>query len=303
MDLCAIGTGNTDAAYNSIPLGFPACFPPPSFAFEGNFTSEFGDKVNLDTTAGTTLQSMTVDFQSYGCGDFGHWNTAVDGDPNDPGDQADPCVTEPGGLNPDAFTIPASGTDPAGITARIYSLDGSGNPDQVIGTGTYTGSIPFRPSADDVKCVNPGTDANGGDDRGKWFDTPSGRCVNSLSVKITFPLTGTVDPGQDVIWTVSFNTSNAGANPFGNATTCRSTSGVPPVPTDPGCGYDSLNVGTYTYPGSTYAGDDLADTVWFGDPPGAANLGEESLTCPLCGPSGNNLGPADLRPLAEIVTG
>ena len=65
---------------------------------------------------------------------------------------------EPGRIS----TIPASGTDPAGITARIYSLDGSGNPDQVIGTGTYTAQSRSRPSADDVKCVNPGTDANRG---------------------------------------------------------------------------------------------------------------------------------------------
>jgi hypothetical protein len=296
--ICDAGTGNTGAAYNVIPTDFPECFRAPSFAFEGNFAGEFGDGVVLDTTAGTTLKSVTVDFQSYGCGTSGHWNTAIDGDPNEPGDQADPCVTAPN----QTFTVPG------GITARIYALPNGGGFDTnaevgpEIATATINPDIPFRPSADPT-CT--------GAEAGK-FVGPNGVCVNSLPVLLTFNFQDEqLAPGQEVIWTVSFDTSNAGYAPIGNGTECRSTSGVPPVPTKPGCGYDSLNVGTYTYPGAPYAGTNPNGNEWFVNYSGdnatpltpAGLLAETGGTCDGCGPGGADLGPADLTPLAQIVTG
>ena len=74
--VCDAGTGNTNAAYNAIPTDVEHC-SPPSYAFEGNFANEFGDEVLLDTTGGNGSAgvSLRVDFQSYGCGDAGHWYT------------------------------------------------------------------------------------------------------------------------------------------------------------------------------------------------------------------------------------
>ncbi len=74
---------------------------PPSLGFEANQADEFGDKVTLDTTGGTNLVSMTVDFQSYGCGDE---RTLVHG------------------RLPDACRGAGTFTVPGGITAKIYSV-------------------------------------------------------------------------------------------------------------------------------------------------------------------------------------
>ena len=113
--------------------------------------------MGLDTTAGNSLQSMTVDFQSWGCGDSGHWYVS---------DPADPCVTNSG--NP-GFTIPG------GITATIYSVD---TPGEVLATSTIDPTIPYRPSADSTNCT--------GDNAGEWFDSVAGKCRNSLSDLVTF---------------------------------------------------------------------------------------------------------------------
>lgn len=263
LGVCEKGTGNTEAAYNSIPIGFPACAPAPSFAFEGNFASEFGDMV--EAGAGGEVEEMIVDFQSYGCATSGHWNTGN-------------CKTE--APDPSTFTIPG------GITASIYKENGSGEPVYpAAATATINPNIPFRPSWDETNCT--------GENVGK-FVGPAGVCVNSESVLLHFPFTsGSVSVGEKVFWTVHFNTSNAGYPPIGNETECREVG-------NPGCGYDSLNVGTRTYTNSPYAGADVADTAWvdFGIvEPG--NLETISLTCPECGPGLETA--ADLRPLGEII--
>jgi hypothetical protein len=299
---CDAGAGNASAAYNSIPFGFPKCTPPPSFAFEGNFASEFGDGVKLNTTAGTTLKSMTVDFQSYGCGTSGHWNT---------GD----CVT----TGNQTFTIPDTGGHPGsgGITAHIYTVTPAGAVVAEIASARNTDAIPFRPTADPT-CTDH-TSTGGTNDVGK-FVGPAGVCVNSLSVPITFtnftaPGGGSPPPfsnGQQVIWTVSFDTTNAGFWPIGDPPpNCRTANSG-----DPGCGYDSLNVGTRTYPFSPYAGTDvtLSDSApthksyvnynsAAGVPSTPGNLVEEdngSCPSPGCIPP---ITAHDLKPLATIVTG
>src|SRR5262245_12935784 len=128
--ICNAGTGNTNAAYNAIPTDVEHC-APPSLGFEANQVNEFGDEVTLDTTAGTKLQSMTVDFQSYGCETSGHWHT---------GD----CVT-PAAAG--TFTVPG------GITANVYDPADLTTP---IAWSTINPNIPFRPSAiSDANCPNP----------------------------------------------------------------------------------------------------------------------------------------------------
>jgi hypothetical protein len=251
--ICDAGTGNTNAAYNAIPTDVEHC-SPPSHAFEAQQTNEFGDEVTLDTAGGskTKLVSMTVDFQSYGCSTSGHW---FSGD----------CVTTNFGM--DTFTIPASGPDPAGITASVYDPSDLTNP---IATATVNANIPYRPSADPA-CT--------GADAGKWLDPVSGVCNNSVSVPITFAFAGQTVPST-VVWTIRFNTSTEGYNPIG------------PCPnSDPGCGWDSLNVGAKSYPDAPYAGIDVSeDTVY------VSRLSNGDVLAP-------ELGWVGFRPLGEIVLG
>jgi hypothetical protein len=336
--ICNAGDGNTEAAYNAIPTDFLRCEGPGGLGFEAVSTSEFGDRVGLDipTGNGGNLQSMTVDFQSYGCGTTGHWNTAVDRWPDPllaPGNQPDPCVTNPGD---EFFTIPPSGTDPAGIRANIYAVgpnDANGFPTvgAKLATATYTLPIPYRPSADPT-CT--------GADAGK-FRNLAGTCVNSQSVLI--PFTGFTAPGggsppaftdgQEVIWTVAFNTTHHGYNPIAGAACATASTPEPDFPTVPGCGYDSLNVGAKTYPNANaldpntpYAGTDVqhkeavlnssvagfyCDNGLTATGPGGTGtlrLDTDTVTTPNDGVGSDGTdSPTDcwtgFRPLATIVTG
>jgi hypothetical protein len=88
--------------------------------------------------------------------------------------------------------------------------------------------------------------------------------LNAVPVQIPFTFSTPVVAPSQVIWTVSFNTSGFGQSPFGNGTPCATN-------VDPGCGYDSLNVGAWTYTNAPYSGTDLnADELWHstGNPPG-----------------------------------
>jgi hypothetical protein len=122
-----------------------------------------------------------------------------------------------------------------------------------LGEAVNNDPIPYRPSADPVKCTDPGTDSNQGDDTGKWYNAAADLCQNGYQFNVTFDFSSIAVPaGGTVIWTVTYNTSNSGINPLGNGTTCR-------IAGTPGCGYDSLNVGTWTYPNAEYAGTDVDD--------------------------------------------
>ena len=248
---------------------------------------------------GGTLQSMTVDFQSYGCSESGHWYTGTN----------DPCDT----TNGETFTIPG------GITAHIYAVDTTtGEVGAEIAHSTINPEIPYRPSANSdsgpLGCNGGGVPPQIEDD--SRFLNEYGHCVFSKSVPLTFdsftintdnyPSGHTFAAGEQVIWTVSFNTTHAGFNPIGESASCFST--------DQGCGYDSLNVGTFTYPNSPYAGTDVTNSDLLTDQsyyriniPASANppsvvgdlLEDGNGSCDQCTPP---IGADDLKPLGEIVT-
>jgi hypothetical protein len=230
--------GNSGVAYNAMPYGVVDC-PKPSLGFEATSTNEFGDEVELAGTA-RQLVSLSVLFASFAC-ESGHWNT------ND-------CTTTPG----HTFTH--------SITGNIYSVKdcmGTPCPDgPPLATMTQTFTIPYRPSKDAVNCT--------GGDAGKWFNAVSGLCQNSISTVLTFDFGQTPLPDlpDQVIWTVAFNTTNAGYNPVGPAI---------PACGPGGCPYDSLNVGAQTFSGAPYAGTDVdADQAFRSVGPGgllAAELG------------------------------
>ena len=250
-----------------MPIDVQHC-SPASYAFEGNFANEFGDKVMLDTSGGSDIHSMSVDFQSYGCGDSGRWYTAD-------------CKTTSG----ETFTIPG------GITAKIY--DPSCQPDDADRLGDHQpDSIPFRPSAilDAGNCPNPPAPGYPADSRFK--DPVSGQCNNSLSVPLTFTLRRSAPSEHGGLdGAVQHDATRA---------TARS---VRPRPAStaaiaPGCGYDSLNVGTKSYDNAPYAGTDPdEDTVFISNGNSVWSPPFVSLA-PITSPDWFGY-----RPLAEIDLG
>ncbi|MEO6122974.1 MAG: fibronectin type III domain-containing protein, partial [Ilumatobacteraceae bacterium] len=192
-----------------------------SLAFESQATSEFGDLIEL-APGSRVLQDITVELVSWAC----EVNTY----------QSNFCGTTPG----KTFTHP--------LTIKGYSVAGvPGSP--TVGAElfsvTQNSQISFRPSADNVHCT--------GADIGKWYD--GSVCRNGYAFPVTFPdavLPDIVLPGQ-FIWTISYNTTNFGADPIG--ATC--------VPTT-NCGYDALNVGFETTSANAFTGYDLnSDTLFW----------------------------------------
>lgn len=219
--------GDSTGAYNAIPFGSVNC-APPSLGVEGYGFTEIGDEVTLAGSA-RELVSLNVLFTSWGC-ESGSW---FDGT----------CSTTPGAT----FDVP--------ITATVYAGDtctqGGCVPGTQLAKVTSLVSVPYRPSADTVKCA--------GADAGKWFNPSgnggAGRCQNSVATLLTFNFPSGISLPDNVIWTVAYNSSHSGYTPLGEATTCYASSG--------GCGYDSLNVGVNSYPGAPYAGTDVSEAVVF----------------------------------------
>lgn len=185
--------------YNNLPNPQPGNVP--SEAFEATSTSEFGGQVSFAGTARND-PTVTVLMSSWGC-ENGSWTN-------------DTCSTTPGAT----FSEP--------ITLNIYNVGSGNSVGSVVKSVTQTFNVPYRPSADNSNCT--GTDA------GKWFDATDNTCYNGFATPISFNLAGQgVTLPNSAIVTIAFNTSDYGANPYGDTTACHSTSA--------GCGYDSLNVG------------------------------------------------------------
>ena len=200
------------ASYNSVPTNVPGNMP--SQPFQAQQTSEFGDSVAL---AGSLRKADSVDvvMSSWGC-QTGTWN-------------AGDCATKQGRdlLSPD-HAEPLRGRCDHGRAGRRA-------PDH----RRKTFAIPFRPSADAVKCTAA---------RAGGTARPTRSATAASLPKISFDLDGTVLP-TNVIWTVAFNTSGYGASPMGYTTACAVSAA--------GCGYDSLNVGVQSFVGQPSAGTDV----------------------------------------------
>lgn len=134
------------------------------------------------------------------------------------------CQTTPGAT----FDVP--------VTFTIYTADGVS-----LALKTATLTVPYRPSAS-AQCT--------GTDSGKWYNSKDRTCYNGLPHLVTVDMsqTGTTLPDQ-VIWSVQYNTTTSGYTPLGSGPACVSGPG--------GCGYDSLNVGAFTYPAAPFVGTDM----------------------------------------------
>jgi len=139
------------------------------------------------------------------------------------------CATTPGAT----FDVP--------LTFTVYA-DNAGTPGAALATRTSTVAIAYRPSAS-TKCTD-----------GRWYNTKDKTCYNGLPQTVTMSFSGQTLPAQ-VIWTVQYNTTHYGPAPIGETAACFTESG--------GCGYDSLNLGVFTFANSPFAGTDLdADKIF-----------------------------------------
>jgi hypothetical protein len=169
------------------------------------------------------LQSLSVVLVSFGC-QSGHWYNNGTNAPID-------CVTPVGAT----FEVP--------LTFNIYADDGNDVvPDALIASQTKTVNVQYRPSAS-PKCND-----------GRWYSKTDHTCYNGFAQTFKANFAGEALT-EGIIWSVAFNTSTSGYAPIGTTQTCNTSSG--------GCGYDSLNVGTFSAANAPYVGTDLDENEAF----------------------------------------
>ena len=135
------------------------------------------------------------------------------------------CLTAPG----KTFDVP--------MTFKIYDAAGA----KVLASKTATITVPYRPSAS-AQCT--------GDDAGKWYNSKDRTCYSGLPYLVTVNMSDSgVTLPDEVIWSVQYNTTSSGYAPIGNVLPCSILVA--------GCGYDTLNVGVFSYPNAPYAGTDI----------------------------------------------
>ncbi|MEO6123887.1 MAG: hypothetical protein ABIR32_09260 [Ilumatobacteraceae bacterium] len=140
------------------------------------------------------------------------------------------CQTTPGAT----FQLP--------MTFTIYGIDG-----MVLAQKTATITVPYRPSAS-AQCT--------GGDAGKWYNSNDRTCYNGFPTVAKVKMSAASPLPDQVIWSVQYNTTSSGYSPLGNVLPCSTLVA--------GCGYDTLNVGAFSYPNAPFAGTDIdPDAVFF----------------------------------------
>ena len=207
---CTFGVSNT--ASQNIPINNASTIIYDSLdlaAIPGSITSigaaayannEFGNAI-VFAEGSRNLKKVIVEMSSWGRGVSGFFYS---------GD----CVTTPGSTFQEYVTLNIYEKSPDGI-----------NPGNLITTKTQNFSMPYRPSAS-VQCT--------GANAGKWYEPISGKCNNGMLFLIEFDFSGVVLPGE-VVYGISYNTTNYGPNPYGTSTPCN-------LAGNPGCPYDTLNI-------------------------------------------------------------
>lgn len=184
-------SASPEVVYNYLPSPTPGNVV--SLGFEATQTAEFGGQIELAGTARKNPK-VTVLMSSWAC-QTGTWNNFN-------------CKTTAGAK----FNVP--------ITFKISEVGPGNSQGAVLATGSKTFAIPYRPSANTMKCTGSKT--------GAWYK--SGECFNGKTAKISLPLKAASLPNK-VIVTIAYNTSDYGTTPTG----CNKGPGP--------CPEDSLNVG------------------------------------------------------------
>jgi hypothetical protein len=199
----AVSAGSASATtaveYNNLPATNPGNVVSESF--EANQQAQLGGQIQF---AGSNLGSggsINVGLSSWAC-EKGAWT----GSPE--------CVTAPGGK----FAWP--------ITLNINQVGPGNSVGPLIESITKTFNIPYRPSQSNRYCT--------GSHAGAWWDAVLKTCFHGKYATIAFPLKDNFLWPARAILSVSYNTSDYGAEP----------QRPKPCDSEPqGCPYDSLNVG------------------------------------------------------------
>lgn len=237
-DPSASNGGPAKAGYNAIPSNVNGNVP--SVGPEAYAFTNVGDEVSLGGK-GRTLQSMSVAFSSWGC-ESGGWTTKD-------------CVTTPGAT----FDVP--------ITYKIYA-DSAGTEGNLLATGVQTVAFAYRPSASPL-CTTTDPVTGIPAPNGKWYNKSDKTCYNGSPQVVKLAMPASTLPDR-VIWTVAYDTTHYGTTPIGESAACYAESG--------GCGYDSLNVGVFSFPNAPFAGTDVdEDMIVQSDAPSSGWLGNRPL--------------------------
>jgi hypothetical protein len=227
VDNFSIGTATATTTYNFEPNPTTTTViydstttptPPnlPSVGFEANQVSELGNQITFSPGTPRLLSQATVTMSSWGC---------ESGGGND-------CATTPGAT----FSEP--------ITLNIYNVNADNSPGSLITTITQTFNIPYRPSADPADCPTA---------QSEWYSSATNSCYNGLDTNVTFTLPDVAVP-PSIIYGIAYNTSDSGAAPYGDSTTCSEAGD---------CGYDSLNVGLTTANQPSVGTDPIQGTIYW----------------------------------------
>jgi hypothetical protein len=234
---------------------------PEAYSFD-----ELGNQITLSSSS--QVAHVIVQMSSWGCGVSGAWNT-------------DNCVTNPGTKFTEPITLTIYNA-PASDPQTQADTVGSGLPGAQILSITKTFSIPYRPSANNTRCQGSSPYAGAG----AFYDSKLGACFAGLATSINFNLTTLHETlPQNIVFGISYNTSDYGYAPYGDGTGCYTSS--------TGCPYDALNIGLSDDPTNLNAGSDpyaggmYQDGIYGGDycDGGAAGTGTfrfDSPSTPSC---------------------
>lgn len=225
----AAPAASSKVLYNSL---VPSPGNLPSIGFEATQAAQFGNEIKLTKSAKANTVVVTMD--SWGCQSGSGSTTA--------------CSTKAGSTFNEPITLNIFQAPPTDPTMQA-DTPGNGVPGALIVSVTKTFAIPYRPSANNTKCT--------GDELGGWFDSKNGECFPGLATNITFNLSSLkVTLPQTFVFGIAYNTSDYGADPYGDKTACD-------TPTDQ-CGYDSLNVGLSQDPDNLNVGSNpYPGYVWW----------------------------------------
>jgi hypothetical protein len=251
----AFASGSNPILYSSL---VPSPGNLPSIGFEATQAAQFGTEITLTRSA--VIANVVVAMDSWGC-QSGSWTN-------------DTCSTTPGSK----FNEP--------ITLNIFRAPANPNttpsPSTVLLSVTKNFAIPYRPSANNTKCI--------GDESGNWFDSKNGECFPGLSTNITFNLGSLhVTLPKTFVYGIAYNTTGYGADPYFTSAACYTAGSGS---TDQ-CGYDSLNVGlsddpdnlnvgSNPYPGYVWWNTETAANYCDGGTAGTGTFRFDSPNTPAC---------------------
>ncbi len=170
--------GPTTTIYDSTQAGASSLV---SQCFDCEQMSQIGNQVSFAPGTPRTLNSVTVQLESWGCQGGGVYT--------------DNCVS----VSP-TFNYP--------VTLNLYDVgaDGTsvGNP---ITSVTQTFAIKYRPTADDTHC--PSADYGGA---GLWYDASTSTCHYGIASPITFSIPDITVP-DNLVYGISLSTSDSATDP------------------------------------------------------------------------------------------